>query len=167
MGKYINNNLINGEYLVFETNYHWILYFNHLILSIITLGIYPYLISKFSEFGITNKRLIIKTGVLSRKTLELNLSKIESVIVNQSILGRILGYGSIGVIGTGGTKEYFVSIKNPLEFRRKFQELSNKYNINNFFGESTGILPSPKILHSFILPFIVAISFSVIINLFS
>ena len=45
---------------------------------------------------------------------------------NKSLaLGRILGYGSIGVIGTGGTKEYFISIKNPLEFRRKFQELSN------------------------------------------
>lgn len=125
MGNYINNNLIKDEYLIHETNYHWILYFTHLIPSIITLGIYPYLISKFSEFGITNKRLIIKTGILSRKTLELNLSKIESVNVNQSILGRILGYGSLGVIGTGGTKEYFVSIKNPLEFRRKFQELSN------------------------------------------
>jgi uncharacterized membrane protein YdbT with pleckstrin-like domain len=125
MGKYIDNNLIKDEYIVYETNYHWILYFNHLISSIITLGIYPYLVSKFSEFGITNKRLIIKTGILSRRTLELNLSKIESVNVNQSILGRILGYGSIGVIGTGGTKEYFVSIKNPLEFRRKFQELSN------------------------------------------
>ena len=125
MGKYIDNNLIKDEYIVYETNYHWILYFNHLISSIITLGIYPYLVSKFSEFGITNKRLIIKTGIFSRRTLELNLSKIESVNVNQSILGRILGYGSIGVIGTGGTKEYFVSIKNPLEFRRKFQELSN------------------------------------------
>ena len=125
MGKYIDNNLINDEYIVYETNYHWILYFNHLISSIITLGIYPYLVSKFSEFGITNKRLIIKTGILSRRTLELNLSKIESVNVNQSILGRILGYGSIGVIGTGGTKEYFVSIKNPLEFRRKFQEITN------------------------------------------
>jgi uncharacterized membrane protein YdbT with pleckstrin-like domain len=125
MGNYINNNLINDDYLIYETNYHWILYFNHLIPSIITLGIYPYLVSKFSEFGITNKRLIIKTGILSRRTLELNLSKIESVNVNQSILGRILGYGSIGVIGTGGTKGYFVSIKNPLEFRRKFQELTN------------------------------------------
>jgi uncharacterized membrane protein YdbT with pleckstrin-like domain len=125
MGKYIDNNLIKDEYIVYETNYHWILYFNHLISSVITLGIYPYLVSKFSEFGITNKRLIIKTGILSRRTLELNLSKIESVNVNQSILGRILGYGSIGVIGTGGTKEYFVSIKNPLEFRRKLQELTN------------------------------------------
>ncbi len=125
MGKYIDNNLIKDEYLIYETNYHWILYFNHLISSLITLGVYPYLVSKFSEFGITNKRLIIKTGILSRRTLELNLSKIESVNVNQSLLGRMLGYGSIGVIGTGGTKEYFVSIKNPLEFRRKFQELSN------------------------------------------
>ena len=125
MGKYINNNLIKDEHLIYETKYHWILYFNHLIPSLMTLGIYPYLVSKFSEFGITNKRLIIKTGILSRRTLELNLSKIESVNVNQSLLGRILGYGSIGVIGTGGTKEYFVSIKNPLEFRRKFQELSN------------------------------------------
>ena len=122
MGNYINNNLIKDEYLIYETNYHWILYFNYLIPSIITLGIYPYLISKFSEFGITNKRLIIKTGIFSRKTLELNLSKIESVNVNQSILGRILGYGSLGVIGTGGTSENFLSIKNPLEFRRKFQE---------------------------------------------
>jgi uncharacterized membrane protein YdbT with pleckstrin-like domain len=125
MGKYIYNNLIKDEYLIYETKYHWILYFNHLISSLISLGVYPYLVSKFSEFGITNKRLIIKTGILSRRTLELNLSKIESVNVNQSLLGRMLGYGSIGVIGTGGTKEYFVSIKNPLEFRRKFQELTN------------------------------------------
>jgi uncharacterized membrane protein YdbT with pleckstrin-like domain len=114
MGKYINNNLIKDEYLIYETKYHWILYFNHLISSLITLGVYPYLVSKFSEFGITNKRLIIKTGILSRRTLELNLSKIESVNVNQSILGRILGYGSIGVIGTGGTKEYFISIKRSI-----------------------------------------------------
>ena len=56
--------------------------------------------------------------------MELNLSKIESVNVNQSILGRILGYGSLGVIGTGGTSENFLLIKNPLEFRRKFQEVS-------------------------------------------
>lgn len=125
MGNYINNNLIKDEYLIYETKYHWILYFNNIFLTLFTTGIYPFLVSKYSEFGITNKRLIIKTGILSRRTLELNLSKIESVNVNQSLLGRMLGYGSIGVIGTGGTKEYFVSIKNPLEFRRKFQELSN------------------------------------------
>jgi len=126
MGNYINNNLIKDEFLVYETKYHWIIYIN--IFIPLTLGfylIYLYLKDKNSEFGITNKRLIIKTGIISRNTLELNLSKIESVNVNQSILGRMLGYGSLGVIGTGGTKEVFVKINNPIQFRKKFQELSN------------------------------------------
>jgi uncharacterized membrane protein YdbT with pleckstrin-like domain len=126
MGNYINNNLIKDEVLVYETKYHWIIYFN--LLTLLTGGLYAlYLIVKQnnSEFGITNKRLIIKTGIISRNTLELNLSKIESVNVNQSILGRMLGYGTLGVIGTGGTKEIFAKINNPIQFRKKFQELSN------------------------------------------
>jgi uncharacterized membrane protein YdbT with pleckstrin-like domain len=126
MGSYINNNLIRDEVLVFETKYHWIIYIN--LLTLLTGGLYAlYLIIKQnnSEFGITNKRLIIKTGIISINTLELNLSKIESVNVNQSILGRILGYGSLSVIGTGGTREVFVKINNPIQFRKKFQELSN------------------------------------------
>ena len=52
------------------------------------------------------------------------LKLIESVNINQNIWGRILDYGSIQIIGTGGTKETFINIKKPLEFRRKFQELS-------------------------------------------
>lgn len=126
MGRYIKNNLIKDEFLVYETNYHWIIYIN--IFIPLTFGfylIYLYLKNKNSEFGITNKRLIIKTGIISRNTLELNLSKIESVNVKQSLLGRIMGYGSLGVIGTGGTKEIFVKINNPILFRRKFQELCN------------------------------------------
>ena len=130
MGNYINNNLINDEYLIYETNYHWILYFNHLIPSLITLGIYPYLISKFSEFGITNKRLTIKTGFLSRKTLELYLSKIESVNVNQSIFGRILGYGSIGVIGTGEQKNILFQLKIHLNSEENFKNYQTS-NIKN------------------------------------
>jgi len=63
-----------------------------------------------SEFAITNKRVIIKVGLISRKTLEMNLSKIESVNVDQSILGRILRYGTLTVIGTGGTRETFTTI---------------------------------------------------------
>jgi uncharacterized membrane protein YdbT with pleckstrin-like domain len=54
----------------------------------------------------------------------MNLSKIESVNVDQSILGRMLGYGTIRIIGTGGTREEFPNISNPIEFRKKFQELS-------------------------------------------
>lgn len=78
-----------------------------------------------SEFAITNKRIIIKVGLISRRTLEMNLNKIESVNVDQGILGRILGYGTIVVIGTGGTREPFASISNPIEFRKRFQEFSN------------------------------------------
>ena len=69
------------------------------------------------------KRQIIKVGFISRRTLEMNLNKIESVNVDQSFWGRIFGYGTIVVIGTGGTKEPFAGISNPMAFRRKFQEL--------------------------------------------
>ena len=130
MGNYINSNLIKDEVLVFETKYHWIIYFRifTLILALMTGGlyfIYVYIKQIKSEFGITNKRLIIKTGIISRRTLELNLSKIESVNVYQSVLGRMLGYGTLGVTGTGGTKEIFTKIDNPLYFRKIFQEQSN------------------------------------------
>lgn len=122
MGKYVNNNLVKDERIEFETTYHWIIFCN--LRAILTLFIAP-LIDKYTdEFAITNKRVIIKTGLISRRTLEMNLSKIESVNVDQGILGRILGYGTIRIVGTGGTKEAFPKILQPLEFRKKFQELS-------------------------------------------
>ena len=122
MGNYINNNLIKDEHVELETTYHWIIFCN--LRAILTLFIAP-MIDKYSdEFAITNRRLIIKTGLISRKTFEMNLSKIESVNIEQTVLGRILGYGTIIIVGSVGTREIFPSIKNPLEFRKKFQELS-------------------------------------------
>ncbi len=122
MSNYVRNNLIQGEIIAYSTSYHWIIFLS--LTSFLTLFLYP-CIARFSdEFAITNKRVIIKTGLIARHTLELNLTKIESVNINQSIWGRILGYGSIQLIGTGGTRETFINIKNPLEFRKKFQELS-------------------------------------------
>lgn len=122
MGNYLRKNLIQGEYISYETSYHWIIFLNSR--AIFTLFIAPIIAIYSDEFAITNKRVIIKTGLISRHTLELNLSKIESVNINQSIWGRILGYGSIQIIGTGGTRETFINIKRPLLFRKKFQELS-------------------------------------------
>jgi uncharacterized membrane protein YdbT with pleckstrin-like domain len=121
MRNYVNNNLIRGEVVEYETSYHWIIFFS--LRALFTLFIAPLIDSWTDEFAITNKRVIIKTGLISRRTVELNLSKIESVNVNQSILGRILGYGSLQIVGTGGTKEVFPSINKPLAFRKKFQEL--------------------------------------------
>ena len=122
MGKYVDNHLIKDEHVELETTYHWIIFCN--LRAILTLFIAP-LIDKYSdEFAITNRRVIIKTGLVSRKTFEMNLSKIESVNVDQGIFGRMLGYGTIRIVGSGGTSEVFPNIKNPLEFRKKFQELS-------------------------------------------
>lgn len=121
MGTYVNNNLISGEVVKYETSYHWIIFVS--LRAFFTLFITPLIDKWTSEFAITNKRVIVKTGLIRRRTIELNLSKIESVNVNQSVLGRIFGFGSIQIVGTGGTKEIFPNINKPLSFRKKFQEL--------------------------------------------
>ena len=121
MGHYVQSNLTRGENVVYEAKLHWIIFVS--LRAIFTLWISP-LIERFSsEFAITGKRIIIKVGLISRRTLEMNLSKVESVNVDQSILGRILGYGTITVIGTGGTRESFYRISRPLDFRKAFQQL--------------------------------------------
>ncbi len=73
------------------------------------------------EAAVTNRRVIIKVGFLTKRTVELFLSKVESVGVEQTLLGRMMGYGSITVRGTGGTNEPFSHVADPLEFRRQVQ----------------------------------------------
>jgi uncharacterized membrane protein YdbT with pleckstrin-like domain len=75
-----------------------------------------------SEYGVTNSRVLIKVGFISRHSLELLLTKVEGIGVDQSIMGRMLNYGTIIISGTGGTKESFAMISHPLEFRKKVQE---------------------------------------------
>lgn len=123
MGKYVDNNLIRDEQVELETTYHWIIFCS--LRAVFTLFIAPLIDRYTDEFAITNKRVIIKTGLISRKTFEMNHSKIESIHIDQSILGRILGYGTIRIVGAGGTREIFPSIQKPIDFRKKFQELSN------------------------------------------
>ena len=121
MGSYVEGNLLRDEEVKYETTYHWIIFFT--FKAIFTLFISPILQRWSDEFVITNKRVVIKQGLFSRKTFEMNLSKIESVNVDQSVWGRLFGYGSISIIGTGGTRETFNDNRKPLEFRRHFQEL--------------------------------------------
>ena len=79
-----------------------------------------------TEMAVTNKRVVIKTGLVTRKTVELLLSKIESIGVNESLWGRILGYGTVVVRGTGGTPEPFDRVAHPLEFKRQVQQQIEK-----------------------------------------
>ena len=86
------------------------------------MGISSTITYKTSEFAVTSKRLVVKVGFIRTNSLEVLLNKVESIRVNQDILGRILGYGSITVSGTGGTREPFHKIDSPSEFRRQAQE---------------------------------------------
>jgi len=70
-----------------------------------------------TELAVTDRRVIYKTGMLQRHSMEMNRSKVETVGVDQSILGRILGYGTVTVRGTGGSFEPIPFIGNPLNFR--------------------------------------------------
>lgn len=145
---YVDSNLMQGETVMHRAKLHKILFLEHGIFTIalFVLGIWlyqnnynvnyagfcfvlgvvimlpPYIQYISSEFAVTNKRVIVKVGLIRRKTLETLLQKIEAIGVDQSILGRVLNYGTITIIGTGGTKESFFNIANPLGFRRAVQE---------------------------------------------
>jgi uncharacterized membrane protein YdbT with pleckstrin-like domain len=142
MGSYVQSNLIAGEQVVYETGLHGIVYvpaaamiFGGIALGfavnqsigavVLGFGILSlagaWLRQWSSEFAVTNRRVIVKVGFISRRTIEINMSKVESVEVNQDIFARMFGYGTIVVIGTGGTKEPFDLIADPLAFRRAVQ----------------------------------------------
>jgi uncharacterized membrane protein YdbT with pleckstrin-like domain len=70
-----------------------------------------------TELVLTDRRVIYKTGVFKRHTMEMNRSKVETVGVDQSVLGRLLNYGTVIVRGTGGSFEPIRHIEDPLTFR--------------------------------------------------
>ena len=74
-----------------------------------------------TEMAVTNKRVIVKSGLADRRTIELLLQRIESIAVEEPALGRVLGYGTVIVRGTGGTPEVFQQIARPLQFREQVQ----------------------------------------------
>lgn len=79
-----------------------------------------------TEMAVTNRRVVIKTGLAGRKTIEMLLNKVESIEVNETTFGRMLGYGTIVIIGTGGTSEPFHNVAHPLEFRNQVQQQIEK-----------------------------------------
>ena len=79
-----------------------------------------------TELAVTNRRVIAKFGLVSRRTTELNLSKLESIRVEQSVGGRIFNYGSIVVVGTGATLEPIPFIAAPMAFRQAVQSAADE-----------------------------------------
>ncbi len=140
---YIESNLLADETVIHRASLHWLVYWQAMLAGVagvalmwieplagaiafalaVVLAIPPFIAKSTSEFGVTSKRVIIKVGLVRRRTLELLLRQVESIQVEQSILGRIFNYGSITLSGTGGVREVFHNIAAPLEFRRKIQSL--------------------------------------------
>jgi uncharacterized membrane protein YdbT with pleckstrin-like domain len=84
------------------------------------------LVRNATEMTVTNKRVFVKVGLAARRTIELLLSRVESIGVKESVMGRMLGYGTVIVHGTGGTPEIFNMIAHPLEFRTQVQQQIEK-----------------------------------------
>lgn len=80
----------------------------------------------FSSITIKKKRIIIRTGLLIRQTIDIPLSKIETIDIRQSIIGSLLRYGSLIITGTGGTRHVIHYIDKPLTCRRHIEQLMNE-----------------------------------------
>ncbi|WP_201499523.1 PH domain-containing protein [Psychrobacter arenosus] len=131
MTSYIDNNLTNGEVVVQKAKVSWWSQDKLIFLGIILLLAYGigliFLIAAYinvthTEIALTNKRLIMKKGFIKRDTVELNLSKIEGLVVKQSMTGRLLNYGTLIVSGTGELKTPLPSISEPMEFKKAINE---------------------------------------------
>ena len=70
-----------------------------------------------TETDVTNMRIVHKTGFIKRRTFEMSLDKVESVDVNQTIMGRLMNYGDVTIMGVGEGKETISTIASPLAFR--------------------------------------------------
>lgn len=150
---YVERHLLPNEQVLYKTRLHWILFLRPgtLVIAGIILAAalwqvpepswlwygggavavagllwlaVRYVELMTSEFAVTTTRLIFKVGLVARYTTELLLSKAETIGVAQSLLGRILNFGDLTVIGTGGTREVFQRVRDPIGFRNHVQQAS-------------------------------------------
>jgi uncharacterized membrane protein YdbT with pleckstrin-like domain len=96
-----------------------ILFIAGAVLAVFALGwwLRAFLRRWSTELVATNRRIVYKTGLLSRHTAEMSLDKVESIDVDQSMPGRLLDYGTVTVRGTGGGIEPLLDIAGPITFR--------------------------------------------------
>jgi uncharacterized membrane protein YdbT with pleckstrin-like domain len=130
MGNYVDANLGRTETVLYRGTVHWAVagwfFFLGAITAVAGVGVlligigflYLYLLRNSAEIAVTNRRVIFKVGILGTRSVELNLNKLESLNVEQGIFGKVFGYGTVVLVGTGGSRERFNFITNPLSLRR-------------------------------------------------
>ena len=150
---YVERHLLAGEHVVYKTRLHWILFLRPALVvvagvalalvlrpvqdppwlwmigaGVVVIGLawafVHYVELMTSEFAVTSSRLILKVGLISRYTTELLLTKVETIGVQQGLMGRMLGYGDLTVTGTGGAREVFRRVRDPIGFRNHVQQAS-------------------------------------------
>jgi membrane protein YdbS with pleckstrin-like domain len=146
--SYLDDHLLAGERIVYRAHLHWIIFGTAILVILagvaltivlklyqpeywylgvalagigLLLAIPPAIRYTSSEFAVTDKRVLAKHGFIQRESIETLLSKVEAIEVDQGVIGRVMGFGSISITGTGGTEESFPMISSPLEFRRQIQ----------------------------------------------
>ena len=132
--SYIDESLVEGETLLHRARISWWSQFGLLalgvLLLIVVIGVVFLVMAwirvRSTEVAITNRRVIAKTGFIKRHTVEINLGKVEALRVEQTFLGRMLNYGTIFISGAGSSVAPMHNIADPLVFRRKFMEATNR-----------------------------------------
>lgn len=130
--SYIEESLSNEETINKIFEHHWIVKVHigiNFFFALTVIWLIPAIIIwlgwKYTENGVTNKRVIHKHGIISRITDEIRLSAIESIEIKQSLLGRIFGYGNIIVAGRGNGIVVIKWIDNPMEVKRIIENSEN------------------------------------------
>ncbi|HCP04564.1 MAG: hypothetical protein CMK85_10035 [Pseudomonadales bacterium] len=132
--SYIEESLSSGEVIHKVFQLHWfakVPMYCWLVLGLVTFGLtwllalYEYFRLRSIEQGVTNKRVILKTGIISRHTEEMKLSSIETVEIEQSIWGRMFGYGTVKLTGRGISDVKFRNIDDPMYVKREIESVSN------------------------------------------
>src|SRR5450830_1457170 len=127
MGSFVKDSLIPGENIESTAEISWMSQFWYFFWTVLLCwtAIIPVLLILSAiinivttELAVTNKKIIGKTGFIRRESIDMPLSKLESVTVDQGIVGRIFGYGRVSIRGIGGNRVSIPYIKNPMEFRR-------------------------------------------------
>ncbi len=132
--SYIDDSLIEGETIIHRARVSWWSQFGLLVLGVVLLvvvvGLFfiiaAWIAVRSTEIAITNRRVIAKFGFIKRDTVEINLEKVEALRVEQGFLGRMLNYGTIFISGAGTSVAPIRNIADPLVFRRKFMEATNR-----------------------------------------
>jgi len=131
--SYIDDSLVAGETILHRARVSWWSQAGYLVLGVLLLVvvglvflIWAWIRVRSTELAITNRRIIAKFGFVKRHTVEINLEKVESLRVEQGVWGRILNFGTIFISGSGSSVAPIPNIADPLVFRRKFMEATNR-----------------------------------------